>query len=253
MKTFYIDYFINQESFIDLQIDFLKQDHYYKMDSEVFGNLQREFRKEDFYIQEQVPSSSGKEPHGYSYEFNKVYFYKNYLGNIINQLTQNYLNDFYDYIREDLLESQRDRRKFLNEEKKRIATIIDNLDQFNFIDFRLFTELKGQLLQIEIAVNSPTLYNDKYIKLEKLALHNWNETDLVTFFNFLRTQKVIDFISDAELGRFLERNFSVENDNGEVTSFESLNKRLNDLKNVNKLNDRSEKRLTELFKKFSKY
>lgn len=253
MKNFLIDYFVDKDSFIDLQIDFLKQDFVYSMNSELFTGFERVLRKEDFYIEEQIPLPQSEDPNGISFSMQKLYFYETYLATVISKLSSNYLNDFYNYIREDLLESQKDRRKFLNEEKKRVASIIDNINQFNFIDFRLFTELKSQLCQIEFAINSPTLYNDKYLKVDKLALHKWNETDLVTFFHFLRTQKVIDFISDAELGRFLERSFCVENDEGEVSSLDSLNKRLNDLKNVNKLNDRSEKRLSDLFKKFSKY
>lgn len=251
MKSLYIDYFINEQSFIDLQIDFLKKDHYYKMDPEVLGNFQREFRKEDFYIQEQVPSSNGKEPHGYSYEFNKVYFYKNYLGYIINQLTQNYLNYFYDYIREDLLENQKDRRKFLNEEKKRIASILDNINQFDFIDFRLFTELKGQLLQIEIAVNSPTLYNDKYLKETKLELVGWKEQDLLLFFTFLKEQNIIKpKITDADLGLFLERNFCVEKDDV-VTELDNLNKNLSYFASGKKDTYKAQVRLKRLFDKFN--
>src|SRR5690606_34477085 len=182
---------------------------------------------EDFSISEQIPLPYSEDPNGISYDIHNIFFYKTFLPAKIKRLSDDFLYDFYNYIREELLENQKERRKFLNEQKIRVASVIDNIDQFNFIDFRLFTELKSQLCQIEFAVNSPTLFNDKYLKVDKLALHNWNETDLVTFFHFLRTQKVIDFVSDAELGRFLERNFCVENDDGEVSSLDSLNKRLN--------------------------
>ena len=253
MKNFLIDYFVDKESFIDLQIDFLKQDFFYSMNQDDLPPYKRILLTEDFSISEQIPLPYSEDPNGISYDTHNIFFYKTFLPAKIKRISYNFLEHFYDYIREELLESQKDRRKFLNEQKKRVASVIDNIDQFNFIDFRLFTELKSQLCQIEFAVNSPTLFNDKYLKVDKLALHNWNETDLVTFFHFLRTQKVIDFVSDAELGRFLERNFCVENDDVEVSSLDSLNKRLNDLKNENKINDRSEKRLSDLFKNFSKY
>src|SRR5690606_2798813 len=111
------------------------------------------------------------------------------------------------------LEDQKKRRKFLNDEKKRISLIYDNIEQFNFINIRLFTEIKAQLIEIEKALHSPTLYNDKYLKFEKLALIGWKEQDLLMFFNFLRTEKVIDKnVTDADLGLFLERNFCVEKD-----------------------------------------
>ncbi|MBA5791533.1 hypothetical protein H1R17_12785 [Flavobacterium sp. xlx-214] len=253
MKPFFIDYFTNEQSFIELQIDFLKEDFRYQMNPEYFPKFEKILIKEEFSIEDQVPLPHKEDPNGFSYDLQKRFFYKDFLPSIIKKLSSNFLEDFYNYIREDLLESQKERHKFLNEQKKFIANIFDNINQFDFIEFSLFTELKSQLLQIEIAVSSPTLYNDKYLKNDKLALHSWNETDLVTFFHFLRTHKVIDFISDGELGRFLERNFCVENDDGEVLSLDSLNKRLNDLKNTNKLNDRSEKRLSDLFKKISKY
>lgn len=249
MKNFLIDYFVDKESFIDLQIDFLKQDFVYSMNSELFPGFERILRKEDFYIEEQIPLPQSEDPNGISFSMQKLYFYETYLATVISKLSSNYLNDFYNYIREDLLEDQRKRRKFLNDEKKRISLIYDNIEQFNFINIRLFTEIKAQLIEIEKALHSPTLYNDKYLKADKLTLHNWNETDLVTFFHFLRSQKVIDFISDAELGRFLERSFCVENNDGEVSSLDSLNKKLNDLKNVNRLSDKSTKRLRAIFEK----
>lgn len=249
MKNFLIDYFVDKESFIDLQIDFLKQDFVYSMNSELFPGFERVLRKDDFYIEEQIALPQSEDPNGISFIMQNVYFYETYLGTLISKLSSNYLNDFYNYIREDLLEDQRKRRKFLNDEKKRISLIYDNIEQFNFINIRLFTEIKAQLIEIEKALHSPTLYNDKYLKADKLTLHNWNETDLVTFFHFLRSQKVIDFISDAELGRFLERSFCVENNDGEVSSLDSLNKKLNDLKNVNRLSDKSTKRLRAIFEK----
>lgn len=250
MKTFYIDYFIDTESFIDLQIDFLKQDFIYLMDSEAHGGFDRVFRKDDFFITQQVPLLHEQDPNGYSFGTERLYFYANYLDYIINQLSINYLNDLYDYIREDLLEDQKKRRKFLNEEKKRIASLIDNINQFNFIDFRLFTELKSQLCQIEIAVNSPTLYNDKYLKVDRLAFKGWKEQDLLLFFTFLKEQKVISpSITDADLGLFLERNFCVEKDDV-VSELDNLNKNLSDFASGKKKTHKAEVRLKRLFDKF---
>lgn len=248
MKTFYIDHFVNEQSFIDLQINFLKQDFFYQMDPEPIP-FERSLRKEDFYINEQKPLPHSQDPNGTSYTTKKKYFFEEHLIDVISNLSTNYLEDFYDYIREDLLDDQKQRRKFLNDEKKRIDFIFQNINQFEFIGLRKLNELKAQLIEIEKAVHSPTLYNDKHLKLDRLTLNGWNETDLVTFFHFLRKEKVIDFISDGELGKFLERNFCVVNDNDEISSLERLNKKLNDFKNVNRMNDKSLKRLRNLFEK----
>ena len=249
MKTFYIDHFVNEQSFIDLQINFLKQDFFYQMDPEPIP-FERSLRKEDFYINEQKPLPHSQDPNGTSYTTKKKYFFEEHLIDVISNLSTNYLEDFYDYIREDLLESQKERRKFLNDEKKRVASIIDNIDQFNFIDFRLFTELKGQLLQLEIAVNSPTLYNDKYLKVDKLTFKGWKEQDLLLFFTFLKEQKVISpSVTDGDLGLFLERNFCVEK-NDEVTELDNLNKSLSYFASGKKGTYKAQVRLKRLFDKF---
>ncbi len=222
------------------------------MYSDMLPSFERKLLKDDFFITVQVPSQSSSNAKDLTIEFSKRYFYESHLPLVVKRLVTDYLEDFYNYIREDLLENQKERRKFLTDQKKYISSIFENINQFEFIGLSLLNELKAQIIEIEKAVHSPTLYNDKYLKQDKLTLHNWNETDLVTFFHFLRTQKVIDYIPDVELGRFLERNFCVENESEEASSLDNLNKRLNDYKNVNKLNDRSVKRLSELFKKFFK-
>ena len=74
MKTFYIDYFVNEQSFIDLQINFLKQDFFYQMDPEPIP-FERSLRKEDFYINEQKPLPHSQDPNGTSYTTKKKYFF----------------------------------------------------------------------------------------------------------------------------------------------------------------------------------
>ena len=253
MQQFFIEYFRDIESFIDLQVEFTKEDFIYLNNPEISHLVKRKFISEDFYIQDQVPLSHKEDPTGLSYGFEKRYFYKDHLPYVIKRISFDYLEGFYDHIREELLEDQKKRRKFLDEEKKHIASIFENINQFNFLESSVFNELKAQIIEIEKAIHSPTLYNDKFLKADKLTLKGWNETDLVTFFNFLRNQNVIDFISDAELGRFLERNFCVEREDSEISFLDSLNKRLNDIKNTNKLNDRSEKRLYNLFQKINRF
>src|SRR5690606_34172597 len=123
-------------------INFLKQDFFYQMDPEPIP-FERSLRKEDFYINEQKPLPHSQDPNGTSYTTTKKYFFEEHLIDVISNLSTNYLDDFYHYIREDLLEDQKQRRKFLNDEKKRISLIYDNIEQFNFINIRLFTELKS--------------------------------------------------------------------------------------------------------------
>lgn len=248
MKNFLIDYFVDKESFIDLQIDFLKQDFLY--DEDCFPPFKRILLTEDFCISEQIPLPYSEDPNGISYDTHNIFFYKTFLPAKIKRISYDFLEYFYDYIREELLESQKDRRKFLNEQKKRVASVIDNIDQFNFIDFRLFTELKSQLCQIEFAVNSPTLYNDKYLKVDKLAFKGWKEQDLLLFFTFLKEQKVISpSVTDADLGLFLERNFCVEKDD-EVTELDNLNKSLSYFASGKKDTYKAQVRLKRLFSKF---
>lgn len=248
MKNFLIDYFVDKESFIDLQIDFLKQDFLY--DEDCFPPFKRILLTEDFCISEQIPLPYSEDPNGISYDTHNIFFYKTFLPAKIKRISYDFLEHFYDYIREELLESQKDRRKFLNEQKKRIGSVIDNIDQFNFIDFRLFTELKSQLLQIEIAINSPTLYNDKYLKVDKLSFKGWKEQDLLMFFTFLRKENVISpSVTDVDLGLFLERNFCVEKDDV-VTTLDDLNRSLHDFKSGIKKTHKTEVRLKRLFNKF---
>lgn len=252
MEKAIIEYFKNHDEFIKLQLHFLKQDYVYQSGPEYF-TIEKVLNKEDFFIEKEFIVPDPKDQYSYLTEYIKEYFYKDYLPNIISKLSEDYLEGFYDYIREDYIDNQKERRKFLIEQRKYVESYYENLNQFSFLDNNLINALKIQIIEIQKVLNSPVLYNDKLLKGDKLSLIGWNETDLVTFFNFLRAQKVIDFLSDVELGRFLERNFCVENQDGQVMTLDSLNKRLNDLKNVNKLNDRSEKRLSDLFKKFSKY
>lgn len=251
MKNFLIDYFVDKESFIDLQIDFLKQDFFYSMNQDDLPPYKRILLTEDFSISEQIPLPYSEDPNGISYDTHNIFFYKTFLPAKIKRLSDDFLYDFYNYIREELLENQKERRKFLNEQKKRVASVIDNIGQFNFIDFRLFTELKSQLCQIEFAVNSPTLFNDKFLKVDKLAFKGWKEQDLLLFFTFLKEQKVISpSVTDADLGLFLERNFCVEKDD-EVTELDNLNKNLSYFASGNKKTYKAEVRLKRLFDKFN--
>src|SRR5690606_27612568 len=212
--------------------------------------FERSLRKEDFYINEQKPLPHSQDPNGTSYTTTKKYFFEEHLIDVISNLSTNYLDDFYHYIREDLLEDQKQRRKFLNDEKKRISLIYDNIEQFNFINIRLFTELKSQLVQIEIAVNSPTLYNDKYLKVDKLSFKGWKEQDLLLFFTFLKEQKIISpSVTDADLGLFLERNFCVEKDDV-VSELDGLNKNLSYFASGKKSTHKAQVRLKRLFDKF---
>src|SRR5690554_3094302 len=250
MQQFFIEYFRDIESFIDLQVEFTKEDFIYLNNPEISHLVKRKFISEDFYIQDQVPLSHKEDPTGLSYGFEKRYFYKDHLPYVIKRISFDYLEGFYDHIREELLEDQKKRRKFLDEEKKHIASIFENINQFNFLESSVFNELKAQIIEIEKAIHSPTLYNDKFLKADKLTLKGWKEQDLLIFFNFLREQKVIDFkVSDVDLGRFLERNFCVEKDE-EISILESLNKKLNEIKNGKKFTLKSEIRLQRLFQKF---
>jgi len=217
------------------------------MDPQAHGGFKMILRKQDFYITQQVPLPHDQDPGGHFFGTEKHYFYQSYLIYIIKQISANYLQDFYDCIREDLLDSQKERRKFLNDEKKRIASIIDNIDQFNFIDFRLFTELKSQLLQIEIAVNSPTLYNDKYIGADRIKLEGWNKIDMIALFYFLRQEGVIENVSDIKLGHFIERFFCIENNN-EFEELNEINKKISGIKKQDVTISKSTERIRKFFK-----
>lgn len=251
MKSLLIDYFKDKDSFIDLQLDFLRKDCHdaYK----VTGQLTRVLSKEDFFRHEHsfVPSKTFKEG-DYADDYVsiiKVYFYRDYLPQLIKDISSNYLEDFYLYIRDYLIDDAKARRKFLYEQKKFLSNIYDDIEQFNFIEPSVFNELKAQIIEIEKAVNLPTLNNDKYLKSERLALIGWKEQDLLVFFNFLREQNVISpKVTDMDLGIFLERCFCVEKDD-EVSSLDSLNKKLNYIKSGKKDIHKSEVRLKRLFDK----
>lgn len=241
-----INFFKSIDSFVDLQIQFLEQNLAY----DEYNSIKRFLQKEDFYILEEATEPVVNDKFSFNSTIQPFYFYKDFLPKIISDLSKEFLSDFYKELREDYLESQKDRRKFLNDKKKLVASIIDNLNQFEFMEFSLFTELKSQLCQIEIAVNSPALYNDKPSKMDKLSLIGWKEQDLLMFFNFLRKEKIIDInVTDADLGNFIERNFCVEKDEV-VSSLERLNKKLNYLYSGKKDTVKSEIRLRRLFNKF---
>lgn len=249
MKDFLLDYFKDIDSFIDLQHDFQKQDYHYDMNPEFNPGFEKGLIKEEFSINNRVYAPYEEDPYNTSFTIEKFYFYKDFLPRTISQISSNFLQDFYSYIREDLLEDQKERRKFLNEQKKSVSKIFENINQFDFIGFSLFNELQAQIIEIEKAVHSPTLYNDKYLKADKLSLIGWKEQDLLMFFNFLRKEKVISpSVTDVDLGLFLERNFCVEKDD-EVTSLENLNKKLHDFTSGIKKTYKTEVRLKRLFNK----
>lgn len=249
MKDFLIDYFKDTDSFITLQRDFQKQDYHYDMDSGFDPGFDKNLIKEEFSISKRIYTAYEEDPYNTSFKIEKYFFYKDFLPTTINKISSNYLEDFYNYIREDLLEDQKKRRKFLNEQKKSITNTYDKLSQFDFIGSANFNELKAQIIEIEKAVYSPTLHNDKYLKVDKLSLIGWKEQDLLMFFNFLRKEKIISSsVTDADLGLFLERNFCVEKDD-EVTSLENLNKKLHDFTSGIKKTYKTEVRLKRLFNK----
>lgn len=243
--------FENIDAFKQLQRKFLLEDFHYDPQEPYLKEIDY---KGDFYIGIAEPYSV-KVGKNYvdNYTIEKYYFQKNYLKSVIKSLATEYVEDFYYELREDYMDDVKQRKNHILKKHTEVRNISDNLNQFNFLDKEIYYELLAQFLDIEKAIHNPTLTNDKVFKADRLTLKGWNETDLVTFFSFLRSQKVIDFISDAELGRFLERNFCVERKNGEVSFLDSLNKRLNDIKNTNKLNDRSEKRLYNLFQKINRF
>ena len=249
MNDFLLDYFKDIDSFIKLQHDFQKQDYHYDMNPEFKPGFEKGLIKEEFSINNRVYAPYEEDPYNTSFTIEKYYFYKDFLPRTISKISSNFLNDFYNYIREELLEDQKERRKILNEQKKLVSTIFENINQFDFIEFSLLNELKAQIIEVEKAVHSPTLYNDKYLKADKLSLIGWKEQDLLMFFTFLRKEKVISpSVTDVDLGLFLERNFCVEKDN-EVTSLENVNKKLHDFSSGIKKTYKTEVRLKRLFNK----
>ncbi|MEG0984219.1 hypothetical protein [Algoriella sp.] len=247
MKPFLIDYFIDRESFIDLQIDFLKQDFFYSMNQDDLPPFKRILLTDDFSISEQIPLPYSEDPNGISYDTHNIFFYKTFLPAKIERISHNFLEDFYNYIREELLEDQKERRKFLDKQKKRVASVIDNIDEFNFIDFRLFTELKSQLCQIEIAINSPTLYNDKYIGADRIKLEGWNKIDMIALFYFLRQERAIENVSDIKLGHFIERFFCIE-ENDKFQELAEINKKISGIKKQDVTISKSTERIRKFFK-----
>ncbi len=249
MSKFLIDYFISIDTFIDLQINFLKQDYLYQLTPESFS-IERELLKEDFYIRDEHILPVDNDPYSCTAEYTKRYFYKNYLPRIISSISADYLDVFYDDIREEFLENQKARRKFIKEKRKYISSIYESINQFSFLDSLLLNSLKSQIIEIEKVVYSPELYSDKYLKAGKLSLIGWKEQDLLLFFTFLREQKVISpSVTDADLGLFLERNFCVEKDD-EVFELDNLNKNLSDFASGKKGTYKAQVRLKRLFDKF---
>ena len=247
MKDFLLDYFKDIDSFIELQHDFQKQDYHHDLDPKFDPGFVNVVIKEEFSINSKVYTRYEEDPHNTSFTIEKYYFYKDFLPRTISKISSNFLKDFYNYIREELLESQKERRKFLNEQKKRVASIIDNIEQFNFIDFRLFTELKSQLCQIEIAINSPTLYNDKYIGADRIKLEGWNKIDMIALFYFLRQEGAIENVSDIKLGHFIERFFCVEQ-NDKFEELAEINKKISGIKKQDVTISKSTERIREFFK-----
>lgn len=245
-----LDYFKSTDHFIHLQINFLKQDYIYQLSPESYS-IKNILRKDEFYIEKEFVIPDPNDQYSYLTEYKKELFYKDYLPTVISKIAEDYLGDFFNKIREDHIEDQKNRRKYLSEEKNSVNQIFENLDQFNFIGVGLVNELKIQIIEIEKVLKSPVLFNDKYIKIDKLTLTGWKEQDLLLFFTFLKEQKVISpKVTDADLGMFLERNFCVEKDDV-VTELDKLNKSLSFFASGNKKTYKAEVRLKRLFDKFN--
>lgn len=241
MKPFLIDYFIDRESFIDLQIDFLKQDFFYSMNQDDLPPFKRILLTEDFSISEQIPLPYSEDPNGISYDFEKVFFYRDYLSKRLKYLAQDYIHTFHNYIRRELeeiefavlgvkSESKEEKRnltllqqrlnKTIDSKIIEIKSIINTIENFKFLPADMYNCLNIQLNDILKALTDPSLKSEKYFHIGKLCFNDFTSFEVAVFFYHLRDVGLFKYVSHAEFARFVESNFCTRNGD----EFKSLTK-----------------------------
>lgn len=228
MKHFLIDHFVDTESFIDLQIDFLKQDFLYVMNQDDFPPFKRILLTEDFSILEQMPLSYSDDPNGISYELEKVFFYRDYLSKRLKYLAQDYIHDFHKYIRRELeeiefavlgkrSESKEEKRKIILIQQRinktidakisEVKNIVNSVGNFKFLPADIYNCLNIQLNDILKAVSDPSLKSEKSFHIGKLCFNDFTSFDVAVFFYHLRDVGLFKYVGHAEYSRFIESNF----------------------------------------------
>jgi len=237
--------FRNIESFQKLQRNFLEQDFHYQQDVP-YPKINY---KEDFYIvyPEYYCVQSGRD-YIDEYTTEKYYFYKNYLKQALKSLSSDYIVEFYSELREDYMDNVKQRKNHILKKRTEVRNIFDNLNQFDFLEKEIYNELHAQLFEIERVVSNDALTNEKEYKIDKIALKNWNRTDLITLFYYLRQEGAIEDVSDIKLGNFIEKNFCVEEE-GEVETLLRINKKLSGVKTGVNPVKKAIKRLQDFFSK----
>jgi|SRR5690606_2517002 len=219
--------FENIDTFKQLQRKFLLEDFHYDPQEPYLKEIDY---KGDFYIGIAEPYSV-KVGKNYvdNYTIEKYYFQKDYLKSAIKSLATEYVSDFYYELRENYMDDVKQRKNHILKKHTEVRNISDNLKQFNFLDNEICNELHVQLFEIERIVSNDALTNVKEYKIDKIALKNWNRTDLITLFYYLRQEGAIEDMSDIKLGNFIEKNFCVE-EAGEVENLLRINKKLSGVK-----------------------
>src|SRR5690606_19239887 len=213
-----IDYFIDIESFIDLQIDFLKEDFFYSMNQDDLPPFKRFLLTEDFSISEQIPLPYLEDPNGISYDFEKVFFYKDYLPKRLKYLAQDYIHDFHNYIRRELediefavlgvkSESKEEKRKLTLLQQRlnktidakilEVKRVINTVEKFKFLPADIYNYLNIQLNDILKAVSDPSLKSEKSFHIGKLSFNDFTSFEVAVFFYHLRSIGLFKFVNHA--------------------------------------------------------
>jgi hypothetical protein len=168
------------------------------------------------------------------------------LPNILKLAEKNYylfLNEIYQLYTKDLKEG------FTNQFIENLREEKISINECDYLNSNVKNEI---VLQIEILENKVSSYlSNPYPFIKEKVEFNLRQTDVVFLFHLLREKKVINHITDADLGRIIDSSCKSFNSNDSKTYLDVKNSRklINNFKNVSRSDSEPLKRLKEIFSK----
>ncbi|WP_419213442.1 hypothetical protein ACNR9Q_04625 [Maribacter sp. X9] len=143
--------------------------------------------------------------------------------------------------------SKEDRKGWSEEALIMIRQGRENLRFSNYLSIEIKRAVAIQLDEFEEFLND--LIDSQDLELNPKLCFNWIRADVECFFYFLRKNKQIKELSDAQLGKIIDNVFEClpNTDSQHHTKIKGSRKHLNNLKNEDRFPDESIKRLRKVF------
>lgn len=173
-----------------------------------------------------------------------INFEDDFLKTGISKLAEKNSLIFIDKIKE--LYTEELKNGFVRQYVEELRNTKDLILYSKFLNQDIMKSIISEILKLEEFVFS--YLSNPYPSIKEKLEFNWSNTDVVFFFHLLRENKVINHITDADLGRIID-SFCKGSDNDSDTYFDMKysSKLINNFKNRSRSNSEPLKRLKEVF------